>query len=230
MTPRPAVSRRIVLATRNPAKVRELASMMRVPTVRWASLDAYPPRRPMREDQMTFRDNAVKKALAVARHTRAWALAYDSGLVVSSLSGEPGIRSARYAGRHGDDHANNRKLLRRLAGKPAKDRRAAFHCVLVLAAPEGVVAVIEGVWRGRIATEGRGRRGFGYDPIFWLPSLRRTSAELSPSMKNRLSHRGRAAARMRQVLRRLTARASVAAGQGAGSGRRARSATAAPRG
>ena len=184
----------------------------------------------MREDQMTFRDNAVKKALAVARHTQAWALADDSGLVVASLHGEPGIRSARYAGRHGDDEANNRKLLGRLAGKAAKDRRAVFYCVLALAAPEGVMAVTEGVWHGRIATEARGRRGFGYDPIFWLPSLRRTSAELPPSTKNRLSHRGRAAARMRQVLRRLTARASVAAGQGAGSGRTARPATAAPRG
>ena len=172
----------IVIATRNAHKVRELQRLLRTPGVRWRSLAAYPHIRMVPERGATFSANAVMKARAVARRTGQWALADDSGLEVAALGGAPGLRSARFAGRHGDDTANNRKLLRVL---------------------RHVLAVAEGQWRGVIAAQPRGRGGFGYDPLFYVPALRKTVAEIPLTVKNRLSHRAQAAARMRRQLPRL---------------------------
>lgn len=166
---------------------------------------------PVKEDGRTFADNAVKKARAVAAATGCLALADDSGLEVEALHGEPGVRSARFAGRHGDDAANNARLLRRLAGLPAQRRGARFRCVLALADPVRVVGISEGRLTGRIAHEPRGRRGFGYDPVFVVPKFGKTVAELPRGVKNRISHRARAAARMRGALVRLARRASGSA-------------------
>jgi XTP/dITP diphosphohydrolase len=128
-------------------------------------------------------------------------LAEDSGLVVPALGGEPGVHSAYYAGRHGDDEANNAKLLEKLAGKPEDQRAAYYVCVAILANPQGeVVATAEGRCHGRIATERRGRGGFGYDPLFWIPEWHATFGELSPLVKQALSHRSRAIARIRPAL------------------------------
>lgn len=203
----------IVIATRNPKKFRELKALLATPrlkafaVVRWRSLAGYPSLPPVRENGSTFRDNAVKKARAVARFTRCLALADDSGLEVEALHGAPGVRSARFAGRHGDDAANNAKLLRKLSGVATSRRGAQFRCVLALAGPRDLLAVTEGVWRGRVAEAPAGRRGFGYDPIFFLPRLGTTSAQLPPTLKNRLSHRGRAARVMHRHLLRLLRRA-----------------------
>ncbi|MBI4354333.1 MAG: RdgB/HAM1 family non-canonical purine NTP pyrophosphatase [Candidatus Omnitrophica bacterium] len=199
----------IVIATRNPKKFRELKALLVPPhtralsAIQWHSLEDYPRVPPVREDGATFRDNAVKKARATARATKCLAIADDSGLEVDVLNGAPGVRSARFSGRHGHDASNNAKLLRLLRGVAPSRRTARFRCVLVLANPHRIVAVTEGVWEGRIAEAPAGRQGFGYDPIFFIPGRRKTSAQLPPRLKNRLSHRGKAARAMRAQLRRL---------------------------
>lgn len=195
--------RAIVIATRNRHKVRELTALLDVRGIRWWSLGTFPHLPPIPERGRTFRANAIAKARAVARLTGEWALADDSGLEVDALDGAPGVRSARFAGRHGDDQANNAKLLRLLDGQPPPRRTARFRCVLALASPSKLLAVTEGVWEGRIAEQPTGRRGFGYDPIFLIPRLGKTSAQLPASVKNRLSHRGRTARRMRRILNQL---------------------------
>lgn len=209
----------IVIATRNPKKFRELQALVRCAGVRWRSLAEFPEAPPVHEHHATFEANAAKKARTAARATGRWALADDSGLEVDALRGAPGVRSARFAGRHGDDVANNAKLLRLLDGVPARRRGAQFRCVLALADARRLLAVTEGRWRGRIARAPRGRHGFGYDPVFLLPRQRKTAAELAPSVKNRLSHRGQAARRMRAVLQRRLATAASAAVDRAGMGR-----------
>lgn len=191
------------MATRNRHKFRELTALLRVPGVRWRSLAAHPDVPAVRETGRTFEANATKKALAVARATGRLAVADDSGLEVEALRWGPGVRSARFAGSHGDDRANNRKLLRLLDGLPPARRRARYRCVLALASPSGVVAVARGAWTGRIADHPRGRGGFGYDPVFLVPALGKTVGELSPAVKQRLSHRARAARRLVPSLRRL---------------------------
>ena len=200
-------TREMVIATRNPNKVRELKALLRVKGIRWHSLKEFPQVPQVPERGRTFEQNARQKALFVARATGCWALADDSGLEVAALGQAPGARSARFAGRHGDDHANNAKLLRALRGVPDTQRDARYRCVLVLASPEKLLAVTEGALRGRITDVPRGRGGFGYDPLFLLPRFKRTVAQLSAATKNRLSHRAKAAQAMRQALRRLAASA-----------------------
>ena len=200
-------TREMVIATRNPNKVRELKALLRVKGIRWHSLKEFPQVPQVPERGRTFEQNARQKALFVARATGCWALADDSGLEVAALGQAPGVRSARFAGRHGDDHANNAKLLRALRGVPDTQRDARYRCVLALASPEKLLAVTEGALRGRITDVPRGRGGFGYDPLFLLPRFKRTVAQLSAATKNRLSHRAKAAQAMRQALRRLAASA-----------------------
>ena len=164
------------------------------------------------EDGLTFADNARIKAVHYARATGLWCLADDSGLAVDALGGEPGVRSARYAGvgesRTERDMANNAKLLRELKGTPPADRTARFVCSMCLADPPGtVVDETSGTMEGMIGSEPRGDNGFGYDPLFVLPRLACTSAELPPDKKNVLSHRGDA---LRQMAERLRAVAPLA--------------------
>jgi XTP/dITP diphosphohydrolase len=174
-----------------------------LPGIRWRWLAEFPSLPAIPERGRTFRANAIAKARAVARLTGQLAIADDSGLEVHALDGAPGVRSARFAGRQGDDHANTAKLLRLLDGLPASRRGARFRCVLALASPTKLLAVTEGVWEGRMTSAPRGRQGFGYDPVFLIPQLGKTAAELPSAAKNRLSHRGRAASRMRALVRRL---------------------------
>ena len=192
--------RDVVFATRNPAKLREMQVLLRGIGVRLRSLADFPPTPPVNETGRTFEANAIKKAVAAARDTGCLAIADDSGLDVDALGGAPGVRSARFAGRHGDDQANNAKLLRLLARVPEARRGARFRCVLAVAGPRGVLGVTEGVLAGRIATQPRGRNGFGYDPLFVVPRLGNTTAELSSAAKHRISHRGQAARRLRRRL------------------------------
>ncbi len=158
------------------------------------------------EDRPTFRENAAKKAVSAARHSGLLALADDSGLEVDHLHGEPGVRSARWAGVHGDDAANNRLLVERLRGVPLHRRGARFLCALALARPDGTILLeVSGSARGRILDSPCGARDFGYDPYFLFtedgfPQTDKGFAEMTPDEKSRVSHRGRA---LRELARRL---------------------------
>lgn len=158
------------------------------------------------EDADTFLGNARKKAVETARALGTWVVADDSGLAVDALDGAPGVLSARYAGTHGDDAANNRKLLAELESVDDEHRGAAFVCALALADPGGTVR-FETVarCRGRIIREERGDAGFGYDPLFLIREYHRTFAELGETVKHQLSHRSRAFERLRPALERLLA-------------------------
>ena len=193
----------IVIATRNPKKFQELKVLLTVPGVRWRSLRNFPSVPTVPERGRTFTANAVAKARAAARATGYLAVADDSGLEVEALDGAPGIRSARFAGRHGADEANNRKLLRVLKGLPPAKRGGQYRCVLALAGPRRVLGIAEGTFAGRIAVAPKGRRGFGYDPLFVVPQFGKTVAQLPAAVKHRISHRAKAAVRLRRRLARL---------------------------
>lgn len=194
----------LVLGTRNAKKRQELAEMLADLPIEIRDLTAWPDAPDVVEDGSAFEDNARKKACELGRFLKQWLLAEDSGLAVPALGGRPGVYSARYAGKQGDDAANNARLLAELAPLP-DDRRAAYYvCVAALADPSGEIkAVTEGRCHGVITRDYRGTGGFGYDPLFLIPEYHRTFGELSPRVKHALSHRGRALARMRQALRQF---------------------------
>ena len=198
----------LVIASRNRHKVRELKALLKIRGIHWHSLAEFPRVAVAEETGRTFDANAVTKARAVARATGHLAVADDSGLEVEALGGLPGVRSARFAGGHGDDQANNRKLLRALNGHPASQRRARYRCSLALASPTRLLALARGTWAGRIAFEAAGHAGFGYDPIFLVPRWRKTVGQLPGRVKQRWSHRAVAARRLRPALRRLVSAGS----------------------
>ncbi|MDB6063446.1 MAG: nucleoside-triphosphate diphosphatase [Verrucomicrobiaceae bacterium] len=150
------------------------------------------------ETGLSFVENAIIKARNAAQHSGLPALADDSGLEVDALHGAPGIYSARFAGENADDDANNRKLLEQLAAVPEAERSARFQCVLVFMrhAADPSPLICQGTWEGRVLNAARGANGFGYDPLFFVPDLQQTSAELSAEIKNRHSHRGQALAKL----------------------------------
>lgn len=195
----------VVIATTNPGKARELAQIFADANFRCAdlsSLDQTPPH--VQETGATFRVNACLKASAYAKHYNRWALADDSGLEVDALNGAPGIHSARWAERHDagkGDRDNNRLLLRQLDAANDRRRAARFVCVLALSDPQGrMVLTARGQVSGRILREARGSNGFGYDPLFLIAELGQTTAELPPTQKHAFSHRGRAAAAMKDLI------------------------------
>lgn len=195
----------LVVGSRNRKKREEIVEILGDLGLDLRDLTGWPDAPEVIEDGATFVDNARKKAVELARHLKQWVLGEDSGLVVPSLNGRPGVYSARYAGKQGDDEANNARLLAELAPLP-DDRRAAYYvCTAALADPQGEVrAVVEGRCHGVILRAGRGGGGFGYDPLFLIPEYHRTFGELSPRVKHALSHRARALAQLRPVLRALT--------------------------
>ncbi len=154
----------------------------------------------VREEGRSFEENALLKARAYAEASGSAALADDSGLEVDALGGEPGVLSARYAGRHGDDRANIALLLHKLSGVPWERRKARFRCVIAIAGPSGYIELCEGICEGFIAFEPRGSGGFGYDPVFFVPEFGKTMAELPLEVKNKISHRAKAAFRAREIL------------------------------
>lgn len=192
---------KLVLATLNPAKAREIGVLLGEVPFEVVSLAAFPGALLPPEGECSYRDNALAKARAAARLSGAMALADDSGLEVDALGGRPGIASARYGGPGAGDSERCALLLQALRGVPAERRTARFCCVIALADPTGPERVVEGVVEGRIAPEPRGEGGFGYDPIFVYPPLGQTFAELSPEVKNRVSHRAKALAQIREILR-----------------------------
>lgn len=187
----------LLIATRNPNKLREIRDILAIPSLELVGLSAFSSTPEVKEDGETFEANAVKKALMLSLATRLWTLADDSGLAVSALGGAPGVRSARYAGEPTDYAANNRKLLREMEG--TSDRRACFHCAIALASPSGRAQVVEGRCEGQIIRESRGDKGFGYDPIFVPNGCDQTFSEMEPSRKNSISHRAEALRRARET-------------------------------
>jgi XTP/dITP diphosphohydrolase len=188
------VTSELVLATRNPAKLAELRRILvaaRVP-VEVGDLAAYPGMPEVAETGLTFAENALLKARAVAAFTGKPAVADDSGLCVDALNGMPGVLSARWAGRHGDDEANLWLVLGQLSDVPAGRRGAHFTCAAALVLPAGAEQVTEGVLAGSLIREPRGSNGFGYDPIFVPAGGELTTAQLSADEKDKISHRGRA--------------------------------------
>jgi len=190
----------ILLATRNPGKLREIRQIGALHSWTWHGLDEFPHVPDAPEDADTFEENARRKALHYAAATSLLTLADDSGLEVDALGGEPGVRSARYAGEPRDDRRNNARLVAALAGKPWQQRTARFRCAMALARPGQVLLETQGVIEGMILDEPRGSSGFGYDPHFYVPSLGRTLAELPAHQKNAVSHRGRA---LREMLEQM---------------------------
>ena len=194
---------KLLVATNNPGKVREYQALLKglpltltYPTQEGIDIE-------VEETGSTFAQNAHLKAMVYARTSGLLTLADDSGLEVDALGGEPGTRSARYAGQGASDVDRYRLLLSKLEGVPWQQRTARFRCVIAVARPQGGVHTAQGSCEGAIAFEPRGEHGFGYDPVFYVPEHGQTMAELEPEVKNRMSHRARAAEGARKIFHEL---------------------------
>ena len=194
--------RELVLATRNRHKGEELAALLSDLGIGIRTLDEFPEVPDVIEDGETCEANAIKKARAVSKATGLMAVADDTGLEVDALGGRPGVFAARYAGEHATYEDNWRKLLQELSGVPRKRRTARFMTVAAMALPSGEVQVTTGQLEGVISEEPAGAGGFGYDPVFFVPELGKTLAQLSAEEKNRISHRAKAFAQVREILSR----------------------------
>lgn len=217
--------RKILVATGNPGKIAEIRAMLEA-DVQWLGLSDLPQMPEITEDGTTFAENARKKAVGYAKSTGLWTLADDSGLVIDALGGAPGVKSARFSGEkwhglparvnhHGQDgratnmnrtlidHRNIAKVLELLKDVPEEKRTARFICRLCLASPERVLIETEGTLEGLITDREIGKNGFGYDPIFFVPSLNKTIAQLSADEKNAISHRGNAIRKLKPLLDEL---------------------------
>jgi len=194
------IPKRIVLATRNRGKMREVKEILGDLGIELLTLDELGPVPEVEEGGETFLENAVKKAKEVSSHTGLPALADDSGLEVDRLNGAPGVRSARFAGPGASDSDRYGKLLSLLEGVPDEKRTARFRCAVALAFPDGRVITAEGSCKGRIADRPRGSGGFGYDPVFISDDPGMIFAEASPELKNSVSHRRRALMKLREIL------------------------------
>jgi XTP/dITP diphosphohydrolase len=188
------IDRPLVLATRNKGKIEEFKTLFSGFSIGIKSLNDFGPTPEPVEDGKTFEDNAYKKAHFTARVLGFPALADDSGLVVEALGGKPGVLSARYAGEGARDEAKILKLLKAMEG--VSNRKAAFECVIAIAVPRGPALIYEGRCEGEIAREPMGNNGFGYDPIFFYEPSGKTFAQMSQEEKNRVSHRGKAMAKL----------------------------------
>ena len=197
----------LLIATSNPGKLREVRAILSGLPVEFSTLADHPGLPEAVEDAPTFEGNAERKALHYARLTHLCTLADDSGLEVDALGGEPGIRSARYAGSVRDDAANNARLIKQLVGVSEEDRTARFRCAVALATSTEVLATHSGTIEGIVVDDPRGDNGFGYDPHFFVPDHGMTTAEMPPEVKNAISHRARALTSIRPEIERLLARA-----------------------
>ncbi len=204
------MKRKILVATTNPGKAAELEAMLDL-DVDWLTLADFPNIPEVKEDGATFIENARKKAIGYAGTTGLWTIADDSGLVIDALNGAPGIESARFSGEKDEDrrlidHKNIAKVLKLLKGVPTEKRTARFVCSLCLASPEEVLIQTQGTLKGLIAEEEIGENGFGYDPVFFVPNLNKTVAQLTRDEKNAISHRGNAIRKLKPLLEELLCR------------------------
>jgi len=201
------MKRDILIATKNPGKIRELRAMLKN-DVNWLSLSDFPALKEIEEDGKTFAENARKKAVGYAKATGLWTIADDSGLVVDALGGEPGVKSARFSGAKEKDrtlldHKNMTKVLKLLEGIPKEKRAARFVCHLCLASPDRILIETQGTLEGLITEREIGENGFGYDPIFFVPYLNKTVGQLTAEEKNAISHRGNAIRKLKPLLLQL---------------------------
>lgn len=190
----------LVIATNNKDKLKEIARYLDGLKVKLTSSGDYPEVGEIAEDGNTFVENAIKKAATVAGVTGKLAAADDSGLEVAALSGEPGVRSSRYAGEDVTYKENNLKLLKALKGVPTSKRTARFICVVAVCDRANLIGVVKGTVKGKIAAAIRGRAGFGYDPLFIPDGYTKTFAELGPAVKDKISHRAKAFRAARQLI------------------------------
>ncbi len=193
----------LIIATKNKGKVREIKHLLKSLKLKVLSLKDIKGIGEIKEDGKTFKANAVKKALTIAKKLKTLVMADDSGLQVEALGGKPGIRSARFAGPNPTSRKLCSKLLRLMSGK--KNRKARFVCDIAVAKPGGKIKVVEGICRGRIIDRMLGTRGFGYDPVFVPQGYSRTFAQMPLRLKNRISHRGRALAKAKACIARFLA-------------------------
>ena len=193
---------KLLLATTNAGKAREYRNLLAGIPYRLVTLSDEGIATDVPETGRTFEENASLKATVLARESGLLTLADDSGLEVDALGGEPGVLSARYAGENATDAQRVDFLLKKLAGVPEKERAARFRCVIAVAMPEGDTRLFSGDCPGLIAAAPRGYNGFGYDPVFYLPDMGKTMAEIPAEEKNKISHRARAAAKAREYLLR----------------------------
>jgi len=201
------IHKKILVATTNPGKIAELRAMLKA-DVEWLSLSDFGQIPEVKEDGQTFAENACKKANAYAKASGLWTIADDSGLVVDALGGAPGVKSARFSGAKDKDrklldHKNMAKVLELLKGIPCEKRTAKFICHLCLASPDRVLIETEGTLEGLINDKPVGENGFGYDPIFFVPHLNKTVAQLTRKEKNAISHRGNAIRKLKPLLNKL---------------------------
>ena len=199
--------KKILVATTNPGKIAELRALLGA-DVQWLSLSDFESIAEIKEDGATFAENARKKALGYAKATGLWTIADDSGLVVDVLDGAPSVKSARFSGEKDSDrmlldHKNMAKVLKLLEDVPRDKRTARFVCHLCLASPEKILIETEGTLEGLINDKPVGENGFGYDPIFFVPHLNKTVAQLTRDEKNAISHRGNAIRKLRHLLAQL---------------------------
>ena len=198
---------RILVATTNPGKFAEIKAMLGG-DINWLSLADFEDINEIEEDGATFAENAHKKATGYAKATGLWTIADDSGLVIDALNGAPGVKSARFSGEKDAnrtllDHKNMAKVLKLLESVPKGERKARFVCCLCLASPEEILIQTDGKLEGFIAEKEIGENGFGYDPIFFVPSLNKTVAQLTTKEKNEISHRGNAIRKLKPLLKKL---------------------------
>jgi len=201
--------KKILVATTNPGKIAELRAMLDF-DVEWLGMSDVGDIAEIKEDGSTFAENARKKALGYAKAARLWTIADDSGLVVDALGGEPGVKSARFSGEktiNDDgtliDHRNIAKVLELHRDVTQEKRTARFVCCLCLASPEQILIETDGMLEGLITNREIGKNGFGYDPIFFVPHLNKTVAQLTPEEKNAISHRGNAIKKLKPLLEEL---------------------------
>jgi XTP/dITP diphosphohydrolase len=200
---------KILVATTNPGKIAEIRAMLD-DDMQWLGLADFNDIAEIVEDGLTFAENARKKAIGYAKATGFWTIADDSGIVIDALGGAPGVKSARFSGEKLEDaertlidHRNIAKVLELLKGIPKEERTARFVCRLCLASPEKILIETEGILEGLITDREIGQNGFGYDPIFFVPHLNRTVAQLTSEEKNAISHRGKAIRKLKPLLDEL---------------------------
>jgi XTP/dITP diphosphohydrolase len=191
----------VIVATRNKGKVREIREALKGLGLRTYSLSDFRDVLEVEEDGKSFTENALKKARFYSKVFGKLTMADDSGLEVDGLRGMPGIYSARYSGEGASSQKNNEKLLQEMEGISLSKRGARFKCIIAIVSPEGREAMAEGACKGRIGFREKGKKGFGYDPLFILPKYGKTMAELSLEEKNKMSHRGKALRKIRKIIK-----------------------------
>jgi XTP/dITP diphosphohydrolase len=192
--------RELVVATKNKKKLREIKEILKGFQIKVVSLAEYPDAPRIVENGTTFKQNAAKKAVTIARFTKRLTLGEDSGLCVDALGGKPGVYSARFAGKDKSDAKNNAKVLSLLQGLALKKRKAHYVCAVALADEHGLIDVVEGACFGVIGFEEKGHFGFGYDPIFVIPGYKKTFAQLGPRIKHTISHRYRGLLKAKKMI------------------------------